>query len=41
MDVTKELFDFLWSCPHREGRGISAGSVTEYIFEARRVKASK
>ena len=27
MDITKELFDFLWGCPHREGSGIAAGSA--------------
>ena len=41
MDITKELFDFLWSCPHREGRGIAAGSGTEYIFEVKKSDLDK
>lgn len=36
MDVTKELFDFLWGLPHREGSGIAAGSGTDYIFELKK-----
>ena len=36
MDITKELFDFLWSCPHRERSGIVAGRGTEYIFEVKK-----
>jgi len=36
MGITKSLFDFLWSCPHREGSGIAADSGTEYIFEVKK-----
>lgn len=32
-DITIELFDFLWKCPHNEGRGIAAGSGTDHIFK--------
>lgn len=41
MDITKELFDFLWRCPHREGSGIAAGSGTEYIFEVKKSDLDK
>ncbi len=41
MDITKELFDFLWGCPHREGCGIAAGSGTEYIFEVKKSDLDK
>lgn len=41
MDITKELFDFLWGCPNREYSGISAGSGTEYIFEVKKSDLDK
>ena len=41
MDITKELLDFLWGCPHREGSGIAAGSGTEYIFEVKKSDLDK
>lgn len=41
MDITKELFDFLWSCPHREMRGIAAGSGSDYIFEVKKSDLDK
>lgn len=41
MDITKEMFDFLWACPNREGRGIAAGSGTEYIFEVKKSDLDK
>ena len=41
MDITKELFDFLWSCPYREVSGIAAGSGTEYIFEVKKSNLDK
>lgn len=41
MDITKELFDFLWSCPHRERSGIAAGRGTEYIFEVKKSDLDK
>lgn len=41
MDITKELFDFLWSCPHREWSGIAAGRGTEYIFEVKKIDLDK
>ena len=41
MDITKELFNFLWRCPHREGSGIAAGSGTEYIFEVKKSDLDK
>lgn len=41
MDIAKELFDFLREFPHREGRGIAAGSGTEYIFEVKKSDLDK
>lgn len=41
MDITNSLFDFLWSCPHREESGIAAGSGTEYIFEVKKSDLDK
>ena len=41
MDITKDLFDFLWDCPHEEGRGIAAGSVTDYIFKVKKSDLEK
>jgi hypothetical protein len=41
MDITKELFDFLWDCPHQTGKGIAAGSVTDYIFKVKKSDEDK
>lgn len=41
MDITKELFDFLWDCPHEEKRGIAAVSVTDYIFKVKKSDLEK
>lgn len=41
MDIAKELFDFLWKSPHREGRGIAAGNGTDHIFLIKESDAEK
>lgn len=41
MDVSKRLFEFLWSCPHKEMSGIEAGSGTDYIFEVKESESEK